>query len=143
MANASAQLELYLDTQPDLKFLQRMLATTRESCKESETGRQRKMASQMLEYAPLRSLPYLQRWLKAQINSKMCLQTLVEQRKYYETFIRFPAMEDCFSYISKAVATTGLSNDFASSQVRILFIHHHLLRVFADSSLIESFATAQ
>jgi hypothetical protein len=143
MLTVAAQLDLYLDKQPDLLFLQRVLTATRESCQVSQTGRQHETASQMLEYAPLRSLPYLQRWLKSNINSKTPLQTLVELRRYYETFIGFPAMEDCFSSIRTAVATIGLSSDFASSQVRILVMHYQLLRVFADSFVIESFATAQ
>ena len=123
--------------------MQGVLSTTRELCEVTPTERHPEFASQMLEYAPLRSLSYLQRWLKSSIDLKRALQTSVELQSCFNTLLKLPAMGDCFFYTQTAVASIGLSSDFASSQVRILVIRYYLLCVFADNFVIESLATSQ
>jgi len=134
------QLERYLGVHPDLRFVHEVTTAAREHDKgmKSET-----LASQLLEYAPLRSLPSLQKWLKTNVGPRVTSESKPELRRYYHDVSKSPLLDDYSSYTHRIVATIELSNDFAASKVRILVIHYLSVCAFADSFLIESFTSAQ
>ena len=123
-----------------MRFVHEIIGAIREHGKDVTSEA---FASQLLEYAPLRILPSLQKWLKTNIGTRVSSESTAELRRYYDNMSKSPLLDDYSSYTHRAVATIDLSNDFAASKVRILVIHYQSICAFADSFLIESFASAQ
>lgn len=140
MLTVVTQLGRYLGVQPDLRFVHEVITAARERGKEVKSEI---FASQLLEYATLRSLPFLQKWLKTNVSTRVSSESTTELRRYYNDVSKSPLLDDYSSYTHRIVATIELFDDFAASKVRILVIHYQSVCAFADSFLIESFTSAQ
>lgn len=101
---------------PDLRSIQ-ALAQIRDSELPDNVAVE-KVAEQVLEYVSIQSLPFLKRWLDSDVNEQRWLFKLLNNLKLLK---ELPATTDFVAYTCAASSAIAMSNDFATSQVRIPF----------------------
>src|SRR5579859_2644590 len=107
-------MERYVVTQPGLQFVQRSIQLLQFGSTDSG-----KLTDQLLEYAPIQSITYLQNWLKSNATTTNTLALLAK----LELLTSLPVASDLVSYTHLISAEVGMPGSFADSQVDILFFH--------------------
>jgi hypothetical protein len=105
-----------MNTDPFFGFFQRMFTLFREKPELWPFENQVKFAGQLLEYAPIQSLEYLQRWVKSYFSSQSAPSRL-QLQDHLDTLAGLPVTEDLISYTRTASSAIGLTKSFADSQV--------------------------
>ena len=130
-----------MNTDPFCRFIQQMFTLFRDKPQSWPLENQVKFAGQLLEYARIQSLEYLQRWVKSYFSAQSAPSRL-QLQDHLDILAGLPVTEDLISYTRTASSAIGLTNSFADSQVCHLVDYLNFLLNLTNNR-IESFAFAE
>src|SRR5437762_104455 len=110
-----SMLDLYLATQSNLLFVGDLLALIRRKFMSADAPHRLKLAEQILEYAPIQNLPFIQRLLKSHPDRNISNQIGIQETM--EVLAELPASADLIAYSRNAGFDLGVSESFSNSQV--------------------------
>ena len=109
-------MDLYISTQSSLRFIRDVVALLEEVGMAEFTKHNVKLVGQILEYVPIQTIAYLQRWLESNIDANNV--SLINFRRILDELVRFPVIGDIISFTEKACS--GIFRmSFTNSQVPI------------------------
>src|SRR5436190_21308210 len=108
-------LDLYLATQSNLKFVGDSIALIRRKFASSDASHRLKLAEQILEYAPIQNLPFIERLVMSHPDTNVSNRIGIQETM--EVLAELPASTDLVAYSRNAGSDLGVSESFSNSQV--------------------------
>lgn len=124
-------LDLYLETQSNLRFVGDSFAFVRRNFMSANLQHRLKHAEQIPEYTPIQSLPLMQRLFKSHPDTD--LSSLIEIQKTFEILAELLATDDLIMYSKNAGSNLGVVESFSNSQVCDLSL---IMSPFTDKCVV-------